>query len=453
MAKTTPQYVCTDCGESFPKWMGKCNACNAWNTLKEFHEAKLPDGKKMSQGVDLAHISSDNKTREWAAEVRISSGISEVDRVLGGGFFPGSVTLFGGNPGVGKSTLALQMFAAIPKALYFSGEESVGQVENRAKRISEKFSVKSDQCIFSTHRLEDIIQTIESHRPLLAVIDSIQMVGLEGSGFGQMSQLRQNAEILVKLAKSSGTALLVIGHMTKNDDIAGPRMLEHLVDTVLALEGERTTDLRILRSPKNRFGSTMEVGVFQMQSEGLTELANPSDYFLAERPENASGSAITVVREGSRNFLLEIQALTVKTNFGLPKRTAHGLNISKLHLLLAVISKFTPFPCHEFDAYLNVVGGIRIDDPASDLAICASLLSSRMEKEIPAHMILLGEVGLSGEVRSVPYLEMRLKEAAKLGFKKAIVPKMREKISGLKNLEIQEVRSVKEALRALSESH
>ena len=366
--------------------------------------------------------------------------------MLGGGFFPGTLVLFGGAPGIGKSTLALQLFLQIPEALYFSGEESVEQVTHRANRLGKMSRPVS---IFSTCSLEDICQTIAKSAPPFAVIDSIQMVGTENSTFGQISQIKENAEILLKLAKTTGTTILIIGHVTKSDEIAGPKVLEHIVDVVLRLNNEGNNEVRILTSPKNRFGSTLEVGVFEMRGEGLIPLANPSEFFLAERAENASGSAISVVREGSRNFLLEIQVLTVKTNFGQPRRTAHGISLSKFHLLLAVVSKFTPFKCAEYDAYVSVVGGMRITEPAADLAICASILSSRAEKEIPADTIILGEVGLSGEVRSVSQLEMRLMEAAKLGFKKAIVPRTQGKVKVPKHLSIVEVRSVLELVKAV----
>jgi len=417
MAKDNQQWLCTECGEVFGKWIGQCPSCEAWNTIKEFHEAKIASGKTdLSAGKDLTKTARPAST---GGQSRIPSGIEEVDRVLGGGFFPGTLALFGGAPGVGKSTLALQIFLGIKDAQYFSGEESVEQVMHRATRVNSKSNPGS---IFSTNSLEDICQTIAKSSPPLAVIDSIQMIGSVNSTFGQLSQVKENAEILLKLAKSTGTTILVIGHITKSDEIAGPKVLEHVVDVVLRLNGEGNSEVRVLSSPKNRFGSTLEVGVFEMRGDGLTELANPSEFFLAERAENAAGSSIAVVREGSRNFLLEIQALTVRTNFGQPRRTAHGIGLSKLHLLLAVVSKFTPFKCGEYDAYLSVVGGMKIIEPAADLSICAAILSSRAEREIPADTVILGEVGLSGEVRSVSQLEARLIEAEKLGFKRAIIP-------------------------------
>jgi len=456
MPKTLTQFLCSDCGDTFPKWTGKCPNCSAWNTIKEFRESKIttPSGGKISGGKNLATADSISASAGFKKVDRLPTGISEVDRVIGDGFFPGSLVLFGGSPGIGKSTLALQIFLNLKGALYFSGEESVEQVLSRAERLRFGFkNTESELKVFSTNSLEDICETITKASPNFAVIDSIQMVGAENSTLGQLSQLRENAEILLKLAKSTRTTILVIGHVTKNDELAGPKVLEHIVDTVLRLEGDGNSEVRILRSPKNRFGSTLEVGVFEMQGNGLVELTNPSEFFLAERAENAFGSAISVVREGARNFLFEIQVLTVKTNFGQPRRTSHGLALSKFHLLLAVVSKFTPFKCGEFDAYLNVVGGLRVQEPAADLAICAAILSSRAEKEVPADMVIIGEVGLSGEVRSVGSLESRLAEAEKLGFKKAIVPKIRRKIQVPKNLKIIEISSVLELMKVVLEKN
>ncbi len=472
MAKNNENWFCTECGDTFGKWSGQCPSCKEWNTIKEFRETKIA-GKKTRQGKDLrrdalsGRLNNGKNPAKFQIKERISSGISEVDRVLGGGFFPGSLVLFGGSPGVGKSTLSLQIFhrvaghsAGISGAMYFSGEESVEQIMSRAERIvanslspdSRESGLENLQ-IFSTNSLEDICETIAKSSPKFAVIDSIQMIGSADSRFGTISQIKESAETLLQVAKSTGTTILLIGHVTKNDEIAGPKVLEHIVDVVLRLEGDNTSEVRILRSPKNRFGSTLEVGVFEMREAGLFELQNPSEFFLAERAENASGSAISVVREGSRNFLMEIQVLTLKTNFGQPRRTASGINLAKFHLLLAVVSKFTPFKCGDYDAYLSIVGGMKIKEPAADLAICAAILSSRTEKEIPADTIVIGEVGLSGEVRSVGNIERRLLEAEKLGFKKAIVPKFRLsaslKINKKLKIKVLEVKNVGELVKIL----
>lgn len=428
MAKVKTQYLCGECGETYSKWQGKCASCGAFNSIHEFKEAKLSSKNQVLRaGVDLTKLELQASNRR--GQVRFSAKIEELDRVLGGGFFPGSVVLFGGHPGIGKSTLSLQIFQKLQTtAFYFSGEESVDQVQSRLVRIGGK-NVVAEERIFSTNSLEDIVTTLQTQQPQFAVIDSIQMVGVEGSSFGTMSQIRENAEVLIKLAKSVGTTLLIIGHVTKNDEIAGPKVLEHLVDAVLYLEGERNSEIRLLRSPKNRFGSTLEVGVFEMAGHGLQELKNPSEFFLQERAVEGYGSVVTCIRDGARNFLLEVQALTNKTNFGQPRRTAHGMELSKVHLLLAVISKYTPFGCDEYDAYFNIIGGLRVQDPSVDLAIVAAVLSSRLEKEIAADTVVLGEVGLGGEVRRVGQLEARLKEIEKLGFKRVITPRYREEFA------------------------
>ena len=465
MAKAKQQFLCAECGDVFPKWVGKCPSCGTFDSVKEYRERGIGNKEKGTvEGMDLMNREGGNEKREVSDFERMETGIGELDRVLGGGFFPGSLILFGGHPGIGKSTLALQIFLRLQNAMYFSGEESREQVSSRAGRLgaeerrSEGAEENASQLrnspashlnrIFGTNSLEDIVATIEKHKPEFVIIDSIQMVGSSTSNFGTISQIRENAETLLKVAKNLGVTVLVIGHVTKNDELAGPKVLEHIVDAVLYLEGDRNTELRILRSPKNRYGSTLEVGVFEMTGSGLQELLNPSEFFLAERAPDSSGSAITVVREGARNFLMEIQTLTVKTNFGQPRRTSHGMDLSKFHLLLAVISKFTPFPCHEYDAYLNVIGGLKVTDPASDLAICAAILSSRAEKEIPADTVIFGEVGLSGEVRKVPQMDRRIAEAEKLGFKKVVCPRIGGNIED-HLVEVVEVKNILDLLKAI----
>jgi DNA repair protein RadA/Sms len=443
--KSKKEFLCRECGDTFAKWMGRCPSCGEWNSIHEFHESRVVKKSKNFRGKNLFQEETAKLVPEISLQKKIQTKINEVDRVLGNGFFPGSFLLFGGNPGIGKSTLALQIFLNVEEAMYFSGEESVEQVFHRVQRIDD-FQGKKRH-IYSTNALEDIVETIEKNKPPLAIIDSIQMVGLENSSLGQLSQIKESAEILLQLSKSTQTTILVIGHVTKNEEIAGPKILEHIVDVVLQLEGEKNSEMRILRSPKNRFGSTLEVGVFEMTSLGLKQLTNPSELFLSERAEHCSGSAITVVREGSRNFLVEIQSLMNKTHFGIPRRTAHGVDISKLHLLLAVVSKFTPFKCEEFDAYLNVVSGFRIKEPAADLAVVAAILSSRAEKEIPADTIIIGEVGLSGEIRSVTQIESRLIEAEKLGFRRAIIPRVRGKFEKKQKIKVCEVRSILELMK------
>lgn len=463
MSKPKTQFVCTECGDTNSTWLGKCPNCGAFNTLKEFREASLKtEGTgKIEKGVDLTLSQNQTASTATGDIKRLTVGKTEIDRVLGGGFFPGSVTLFGGHPGIGKSTLSLQIFLELESSFYFSGEESRDQVLNRAQRLcfpesglegqrqNKKSGLKLRDRIFSTNSLEDIITTVQAHKPSFVVVDSIQMVGLKDSRFGSVSQIRENAEILLKLAKSTNTTVLIIGHVTKNDELAGPKVLEHLVDIVLYLEGERNSELRLLRAPKNRFGSTLEMGVFEMHGDGLQALTNPAEFFLAERALDTQGSVITALRDGVRNFILELQVLTVKTNFGQPRRTSHGFDLSKFHLLLAVVAKFTPFTCEQHDSYLNVIGGLRITDPAADLAIVAAVLSSRLEKEIPADTVVLGEVGLSGEVRRVPQLEARLIEIEKLGFKRIITPNIPANIKLSTGLKIEPIKTVAQLLPVL----
>lgn len=465
MAKVKNQYLCTECGDTHPTWLGKCPNCGAFNTLKEFREAKLKTegGTSLQTGVDLTLSESHDADNSPGQIQRLEVGKTEVDRVLGGGFFPGSITLFGGHPGIGKSTLSLQIFLELGTGFYFSGEESRDQVFNRAERLLDGAESPPSippsgreeirKRIFSTNALEDIITTVQSQKPKFIVVDSIQMVGLQDSRFGSVSQIRENAEVLLKLAKSTNTTILIIGHVTKNDELAGPKVLEHLVDVVLYLEGERNSELRLLRAPKNRFGSTLEVGVFEMRGSGLQALSNPAEFFLAERALDTQGSVITALRDGVRNFVLELQVLTVKTNFGQPRRTSHGFDLSKFHLLLAVVAKFTPFSCEQHDGYLNVIGGLRITDPAADLAIVAAVLSSRLEKEIPADTVVLGEVGLSGEVRRVQQLDARLIEIDKLGFKRVICPNVPKGVEIPEGLRIESIKSVAQLIPVLFGNH
>jgi DNA repair protein RadA/Sms len=447
MAKSKTQFLCNECGDTFTKWFGKCPSCRTFGTVKEFNTPNISSEKNLKTGINLV-INSKSEENVFKKRERILTKINEADRVLGGGFFPSSVVLLGGHPGVGKSTLACQIFLSTENAFYFSGEESKEQIISRATRIQK--NPKTDH-IFSTNSLEDIIATLEKNRPLLAIIDSIQMIGTENSTFGSVNQIRENAEILIRAAKTLGTSICLIGHVTKNDELAGPKVLEHLVDAVLYFSGEQNSEIRILRAVKNRFGSTAEIGVFEMSNLGLLELKNPSEFFLSERAENASGSSISVIREGARNFLLEIQVLTIKTNFSAPKRTSRGINLNKLHLLCAVISKFTIFKMESYDAYANVVGGMRIDDPAVDAAICASILSSRAEQEIAANTVIFGEVGLSGEIRHIGNFESRIHEAEKLGFQKVICPRLPKNFNQkiLKNIKIIEVKNIAELFREI----
>ena len=425
-------FVCSSCGYQTPRWMGRCPDCGVFDGFTQIEEAAA---KNTGQDLLKAKFSAENSDsadkNTPKSQSKLPTGNNEVDRVLGGGWFPGSMVLFGGNPGIGKSTLALQLWSMIPQALYFSGEESVGQIQHRAQRLSSS-AVDLESAasrIISTHRLEDIITTIETHRPPLAVIDSIQMVAMNGD-LGGISQLKSRAEVLQKVAKSTGTTLLVIGHVTKSDELAGPRLLEHLVDIVLYLEGVPQQELRLLRTTKNRFGSTLEIGVFQMEESGLSIVQNPSEWFLSERLAEASGSAIASVREGGRSFLIEVQALTQRHPFGAPRRTTQGFDLGRWQVLLAVVAKFTPWSCQEFEAYLNVIGGLKVQDPAADLGVVAALISSRLNQGIPADTVFIGEVGLSGEVRQVGQIKARLQEIAKMGFRRVLGPRQLEEFRG-----------------------
>jgi DNA repair protein RadA/Sms len=418
MAKEKKIWLCTQCGNEFTTWTGKCLSCGEFNSLQEFKPVSL--GKKQTTGFDLANQKDPVKCK--IISTKISTKIPECDRVLGEGFIAGSLVLFGGTPGIGKSTLALQIFMNIEQAFYFSGEENKEQITQRMQRLSGKISQEKVNNIFATNSLEDICQTISQQRPPIAVIDSIQMIGLSESTFGSISQLKENAEILQKLSKTTGTTLLVIGQVTKQDEIAGPRLLEHVVDTVLYLEGNPQNEIRILRAQKNRFGSTLEIGVFTMEKNGLQELQNPAEIFLGKNNFSNQGSCLTIIREGARNFLLEVQALIVRTNFGNPRRTSSGFDLGKLHLILAVLSKYVQLKSEDLDIYLNVIGGMKIKETGADLAICAAIISSKLEREISREIIIVGEIGLTGEVRASGQLVARILEAEKLGFKTIIFP-------------------------------
>lgn len=418
--KATPEsYFCNECGEVFPKWLGRCPSCGAWNSFQKIPAAdRASVATPNAGGHDL--LDSAATANELPDVTPLPTRIPECDRVLGGGFVPGGSILFGGQPGIGKSTLALQIFLQYAGAVYFTGEESAAQVLQRAKRISGK-ELPAGSHIISTTVVEDIARTITTHKPALAVVDSIQMVGPGGMA-GSLGSIREGAFALCAAARAAGTALLIIGHVTKTDELAGPKILEHMVDTVLYLEGDPQSEVRILRATKNRFGSTAEIGVFAMNEDGLQEQSSAENLFLAHQLPDAIGSAITITCEGSRSFLLEVQALTVKTNFGQPRRTAQGFALSRMHVLLAVISKYTSFSCETVDAYLNVVGGMSIREPAADLAVCMAMLSSLAQKPLPAQSIFLGEVGLSGEIRPVVRMGARMHEAIKMGYSTIYAP-------------------------------
>jgi DNA repair protein RadA/Sms len=424
MGKGKIRYVCQSCGETALRWSGQCRSCGEWNTLVETL-VELRDSQPGARS--WAPLSPPQRLQEVEADrlQRLPVSIAELARVLGGGVVPGSVVLVGGDPGIGKSTLLLQACALLAEegkpSLYVSGEESVQQIKMRADRLG------LDQpalYVVAEVGLDPIVTHIEQLNPRVVVVDSIQAISSEelDSAAGSVSQVKACATTLLRLAKSSGVSIFLVGHVTKAGAIAGPRVLEHIVDAVLYLEGDRFHAYRLLRSVKNRFGSTHEVGVFEMTESGMAEVANPSEAFLAERLPDASGSAIAVTMEGTRPLLVEIQALASTTSFGLPRRTANGVDFNRLLLLVAVLAKRVGLRLFDQDIFVNVVGGIRISEPAADLAIALAITSSFQNVPLPGDLAVVGEIGLSGELRAVSHLARRLHEAAKLGFSRCIVP-------------------------------
>jgi len=449
MAKTRTQFVCQQCGSTSPKWMGRCPDCGEWNTLVE----TIVESKERSPLSYAVRRSKPQRLSEVADDglERVQLPMPEFSRVLGGGIVPGSLVLVGGDPGIGKSTLLLQVSAlmaeTIGKVLYVSGEESVQQMKMRAQRLG----VAADQVYLLTEtNLNIILEHIQELVPKMVVVDSIQTVHLDElkSTAGSISQVRQCASRLMQVAKGEGIPIFLVGHVTKAGAIAGPKVLEHIVDTVLYLEGDRFHAYRLLRSVKNRFGATSDVGVFEMGSQGLIEVANPSEAFLAERLPNAAGSTIAVTLEGTRPLLVEIQALASTTSFGLPRRTANGVDFNRLLLLVAVLNKRVGVRLSNQDVFVNVVGGLKINEPAADLAVATAIASSFKSTPVAADLAIVGEIGLSGELRAVGQLSKRLNEAAKLGFKRCLVPKSfrRQEIAS-DGIEVIGVRSLKEALQ------
>jgi DNA repair protein RadA/Sms len=442
LAKAQVRYVCQQCGSAQAKWMGRCPDCGEWNTLVEtIVEYKSTRAKRAA--LTPTTQSQPQLLRDVAADgfERVSLSMVELDRVLGGGLVPGSLVLIGGDPGIGKSTLLLQASTALATAnkpvLYVSGEESAQQIKLRAGRLG----LPGDGLYVLTEtNVEIILGHIEQINPRLVVIDSIQTVYLDelASAAGSVSQVRESAARLMQVAKRSGIPIFLIGHVTKAGAIAGPRVLEHIVDTVLYLEGDRFHAYRLLRCVKNRFGASSEVGVFEMRDAGLSEVANPSEAFLAERLLNTAGSAIAVTLEGTRPLLVEIQALSSTTSFGNPRRTANGIDFNRLLLLVAVLSKRVGVRLSDQDVFVNVVGGLRVGEPAADLAVACAIVSSFRDVPVAGDLAIVGEVGLSGELRTVSRLEPRLKEVAKLGFGRCLVPKSRHldklKLPGLEIL-------------------
>ena len=460
MAKTKTHYVCQECGRTSPKVLGRCPQCLAWDSMVEeiLEDEKAAHSRISTYGMGGLSVPKRMNEIEGDDEDRIPVPILEFSRVLGGGVVPGSIVLIGGDPGIGKSTLMLQMtmqMAVSNRVLYVSGEESERQIKMRARRILRgpdeiEPVLPEDLYLVTETNLDVIFAHIQEVNPRILVIDSIQTVyrpEMESSA-GSISQVRESASRLRELAKNSGIAIFVIGHVTKQGTIAGPRVLEHIVDTVLYLEGDRFQAYRLLRSVKNRFGATSEVGVFEMRERGLIEVSNPSEAFLAERMINAPGSAIAVTMEGTRPLLVEIQGLTSHTNFGNPRRTPNGIDFNRLLLITAVLSRRLNLRLSEQDIFVNVVGGLRIDEPAADLAVAAAITSSLQDTAVKADLALIGEIGLSGELRMVGQIESRLREASNLGFRQALVPKrLHNNQPWPGGIEVQEARSLQEALK------
>ncbi|WP_425448451.1 DNA repair protein RadA [Dethiothermospora halolimnae] len=448
MAKLKSKYVCQECGYETPKWMGKCPACNEWNTLvEEIYEknSKVNISKEYSETKIKKLI--DVKIEE---EERVSTGVDELNRVLGGGVVKGSLILVGGDPGIGKSTLLIQTANNLAnkklKVLYISGEESDKQIKIRSDRLE----IKSNELyILSETNMEIIRNVVEDLKPDILVVDSIQTVYTPEitSAPGSVSQVREITSKLMKLAKTREMATFIVGHVTKQGSIAGPRVLEHMVDTVLYFEGERHHTYRVLRAVKNRFGSTNEIGIFEMRDVGLVEVKNPSEMLLSGRPEKSSGSIVVPSIEGTRPMLIEIQALVSQTVFGMPRRVATGLDYNRVILMMAVLEKKAGLQMQNYDAFINIIGGIQIKEPALDLGIVCSVASSFRDVEMDSKTVVMGEVGLTGEVRTISFIEKRIKEAAKLGFKRAVIP--RANLKGLKNYSDIEVIGIDNVLDAL----
>lgn len=449
MAKPSTVFVCSNCGNESSKWFGRCPACNEWNTCYEEKINLKSSGKSASKKTATTVKLDDVKKQDI---VRTKTGFDELDRVLGGGLVKGSLTLLGGEPGIGKSTLILQICDKIKgegQVLYVSGEESAQQIKIRADRLG----IKNNDIVFLGKTDIDVIEdAILKTNPKLVIIDSIQTMYSDEitSGPGSVSQVREITARIMKMCKQEEITTIIIGHVTKDGNIAGPRVLEHMVDTVLYLEGERYFAYRILRGVKNRFGSTNEIGMFEMNDIGMCEIDNPSSVLLSEKNENVAGSIVVASIEGTRPILVELQALTATSVFGMPRRTANGIDYNRLTLLIAVLEKRTGLPLGNQDVYLNIVGGIKINEPALDLGIILAVSSSFKNIPIPNDVIAIGEVGLTGEVRSVNQIEKRIKEAEKLGFKKCIIPESNKKLlKDTYKLDIIGVQNISEAMRCL----
>lgn len=449
MAKAKTVFYCTNCGNETPRWQGKCPACGAWNTIEEHIEKPTSTGKAKAAPVGqsrrpqkIGQVTSDG-------EIRFSTGMGELNRVLGGGAVAGSLVLVGGAPGIGKSTLLLQICSSLCEGrtvLYVSGEESERQLKLRSDRLGV---VPESLYILSETRLSDILEAIQELSPDILIIDSIQTLYNEenDSSPGSVSQVKDCTMTLMQLSKAQGITVFVVGHINKDGNIAGPKVLEHMVDCVLYFEGDANSSYRLLRAAKNRFGSTNEIGVFEMRESGLVEIPNPSQMLLEGRPEGASGTCVSCVMEGTRPVLAEVQALVAKTTFNVPRRAADGVDFNRAVLLMAVAEKRAGMKLSLFDAYINVIGGLQLDEPGADLAVALAVASSYRDSPIADDLVAIGEVGLTGEIRSVSHMNQRLAEVARLGFQKCIIPKGgSEKLTVPSGLTVYRVRNLREAI-------
>ena len=449
MAKQKTVFYCTACGNESPKWAGRCSACGAWNTMQEHIAKPVAPGRAKSAPVGMSRTPRKLSQVDSGDEIRFLTGMGELDRVLGGGAVEGSLVLVGGAPGIGKSTLLLQICANIcqnRRVLYVSGEESERQLKLRAERLG----VSSEELyILSETRMSELLAAVETVKPDILIADSIQTLYNEAneSSPGSVSQVKDCTMSLMTVSKQEGLTVFVVGHINKDGAIAGPKVLEHMVDCVLLFEGDQHSSYRLLRAAKNRFGSTNEIGVFEMIDSGLIEVPNPSKMLLQGRPENAPGSCVACVMEGSRPVLAEIQALVTKTSFNVPRRAADGFDFNRAVLMLAVAEKRGGLALGTFDAYLNVVGGLRLDEPAADLPLILAVASVYRDRPIPPTLAAIGEVGLTGEVRAVNHLSQRLQEVSRLGFKQCVIPRYgSDKVEIPEGLEVFRVRNIREAI-------
>ncbi len=457
MAKAQKSYTCQSCGAVYHRWSGKCDACNEWNTITEEVSAAanvVPKGLSGKKGrvIDFVDLRGENSGNY----PRFTTKINELDRVSGGGLVPGSATLIGGDPGIGKSTLLLQAVCALSKnnvpSVYISGEEAIDQIRMRAERLGLS---ESPVQLASSTNVRDIIESVRDAKtqPKVLIIDSIQTMYVDNidSAPGTVTQVRTSAQEIIRMAKSRNISVIFVGHVTKDGQIAGPRVLEHLVDTVLYFEGDRSHQFRILRSVKNRFGPTNEIGVFEMAGEGLVEVENPSELFLSQRSEDAAGSAVMAALEGTRPLLVEIQALVAPSSLASPRRAVLGWDHNRLAMIVAVLETRCGISLSGHDIFLNIAGGIRISEPAADLAVAAALISALKDEVLPFDTVFFGEIGLAGEVRQVAQADVRLKESEKLGFKKGTIPKLSKKTkkSNGSGIKLQEIKHVRELAKFL----